>query len=713
MKVIDSKWPFIPLHITNDGEKSFFSTEKEKINLNGVGIIPNAHLQGLETNICANLKSPTTIIEFSQDGYSAKTDSPLLYSSEPPFGLIPPCRLLRQYAGEKYCFKCDSIHAELFYGLDEETLVDTVNKRICRSEYINAYKNNDDTYFNFEEESDRVYIEYDCPLLGYREIIFPIYFNKKVIAVFFTGQICLASQKDNISKKIKKFLDSNANCFEIYSLKNNIPINNLQKEIIVAHENWIKDAKHVLSVDSYNQLIITSINEIVGLEKTLNDQMNLQRQVYIRKQIDTIIKRFRDSPIPLNLDGAGMFDLLWSNIKISLEDIVEQFKIKYVIVFSANRFSQEQSNLLDVVVNVGKLPAKLKKTIDNCSLNFNLNKLSKNTYNKWITSYEDATISDAITGWDEFDHQYNLIRIFPVPLFPQLSLVVLVGYYKENPLFSIENQPRGELSIALQSFYTIVLSTLSYVAAGTVKNIHENVLSKLTHELKSPLVAIRGAVETMQIVPGIKKRFDYDYLGDIWSWSELMGRLIENADVFRYAKESIILQPIRVNLLRDIIAAPIRQAKILLEERNFPIHNIEYDKSELLSFPKLYLDRNRFQQVIFNLISNSVKYAYKDRTAFHVEILGDPDNLHLKYRDWGPGIREEEKELIFEEGYRGDDAIDMYISGRGIGLWICKKIIESHGGTIEVTNIKHPLEFTISLSEEILVPPKFRRSWNG
>ena len=131
------KWPFRPVHITNDGEKAPKDSPLRK--LTGYGIIPNEHLRGIETTICANIQYPTAIIEFSPEKEPVRTDSPLLDLVEDPFGWHPPCRLFHKFNQNKECQKCDREHELLFCGLSESNFAKKIQRRIGESRYIQDY----------------------------------------------------------------------------------------------------------------------------------------------------------------------------------------------------------------------------------------------------------------------------------------------------------------------------------------------------------------------------------------------------------------------------------------------------------------------------------------------------------------------------------------------------------------------------------------------
>ncbi len=227
-------------------------------------------------------------------------------------------------------------------------------------------------------------------------------------------------------------------------------------------------------------------------------------------------------------------------------------------------------------------------------------------------------------------------------------------------------------------------------------------LRRLTHELHAPLVAIRGALSFMQ--SELKARpggaldfFTEDYVADIESWSHLMRRLLGNADYFRLTSKNLPLYQQRTQIMGEIIIPAIRQVSEVLHEREFDPKRIKIGTFE--DVPSLWIDRNQFQQVIFNLLANAIKYASDDPHAFAVRIRGsktDVDYL-IEFEDDGPGIPTEMSEAIFAEGVRSREARFRHVAGDGLGLWVVRKIIEAHGGQIALTSAGGPTTFAITL----------------
>ena len=115
--------------------------------------------------------------------------------------------------------------------------------------------------------------------------------------------------------------------------------------------------------------------------------------------------------------------------------------------------------------------------------------------------------------------------------------------------------------------------------------------------------------------------------------------------------------------------------------------------------PALWLDKIRFIQVVFNLLTNAIKYADNNPKRFRVLAVGreTPMFYEIAFSDWGSGVSSEMKEAIFFEGVRSKDAEQSNVSGDGLGLWTARNIVTAHGGKIELTAFRNPTTFTISL----------------
>jgi signal transduction histidine kinase len=225
----------------------------------------------------------------------------------------------------------------------------------------------------------------------------------------------------------------------------------------------------------------------------------------------------------------------------------------------------------------------------------------------------------------------------------------------------------------------------------------KRVLSKLTHELKMPLVAIRSAADTMKRRVKSPIASNERSIDDILSWAELMSRLLNNTDLLRYEGLEMKLRPTRTLLLADVVIPSLRCIELLSPFEELPPQPVSYSSFE--SIPALWIDRNQFQQVVFNLLSNAVKYSTDDRGAFRIDICASAseEGYQIVFRDWGVGIEPQFVESIFGEGFRTPKGVGRNVSGQGLGLWVVRQIVQAHGGTVFVSRNLLPTELTVTL----------------
>jgi signal transduction histidine kinase/sugar phosphate isomerase/epimerase len=230
-------------------------------------------------------------------------------------------------------------------------------------------------------------------------------------------------------------------------------------------------------------------------------------------------------------------------------------------------------------------------------------------------------------------------------------------------------------------------------------------LSRMVHELQVPLVAIRGAINLMlgdleraEIDP--KAVFRRDFPADVMQWATMMGRLTRTARIFASGGlQADTLRLRKTSLLAEVVMPVIRQIQPMVPE------GVVFDchQEHLHTIPSLFLDRDQFQQVFFNLLSNSIKYG-STTNRIRITISGGPmgSGFAVFVQDWGNGIAEDDKEKVFDPGFRGERAALENVSGQGIGLFVVRSIVQGHGGTIHVRSCRYPTTFEIFLPSGLL-----------
>jgi two-component system, OmpR family, phosphate regulon sensor histidine kinase PhoR len=205
-------------------------------------------------------------------------------------------------------------------------------------------------------------------------------------------------------------------------------------------------------------------------------------------------------------------------------------------------------------------------------------------------------------------------------------------------------------------------------------------LQNLSHELKTPIFAIQGYVDT------------------------LLNGALENPDVNKKFLTSTSRNVDRlVNLVDDLDEiSKLESGEQLLYQQNFVIQDLLKEVYETLAIKAeekeikciikkgceqpltVYADKEKIRQVFINLVDNAIKYGKQNGVIESSFYRIDGRRVLIEISDDGSGIAEEHLPRIFERFYRTDLARSRKVGGSGLGLSICKHIVEAHGQTIHV-----------------------------
>jgi len=236
----------------------------------------------------------------------------------------------------------------------------------------------------------------------------------------------------------------------------------------------------------------------------------------------------------------------------------------------------------------------------------------------------------------------------------------------------------------------------------------DDLLSKVAHELRVPLVALRAALERIEMESQTKGWvFRYPYFRELNNYALLMSMLLKNLDTVRKGAHFIPLEPAPTRIVPAIIAPAKRFVTPLLRQRSFREDQIRYFNMD--DMPALYLDTLLMMQVVFNLLENAIKYYRGQPSKFRLEIEGknELDVISIIFRDWGIGVPQHDSQEIFDAGFRADNAVHSRVPGDGLGLWMARDIVQRHGGCIKLARNLQPTEFVIELPSSLQNrPPK-------
>ena len=201
-------------------------------------------------------------------------------------------------------------------------------------------------------------------------------------------------------------------------------------------------------------------------------------------------------------------------------------------------------------------------------------------------------------------------------------------------------------------------------------------LDTVTHELRTPITAIRAASEILHDDDEIPEDLKKQFLQNIISESDRLNRLIDKIlDLEKFETGKQTIHPDKHNLVATIEKSiePLRQ---LIRNKKIAIHIESKDKVNA------YYDEDRIIQVVTNLISNAIKFCPDDDGLITIQIQSKDDYIYTSVQDNGKGINSNDFEAIFEKFYQSTNQNIKKPVGSGLGLAICKQIIEHHRGKI-------------------------------
>ncbi len=211
---------------------------------------------------------------------------------------------------------------------------------------------------------------------------------------------------------------------------------------------------------------------------------------------------------------------------------------------------------------------------------------------------------------------------------------------------------------------------------------HKELVSNISHDLKTPITAIKGYVEgIMDGVADTPEKVD-KYIRTIYNKANDMDRLINELTTYsRVDNNKINYKFLRINVA-DYFSDCVEEIGLDLESRNISLNYTDLVETDTM----VIADPEQMKKVINNIISNSVKYMDKSHGEIDIRILDEVDAIRIEIEDNGKGIAQKDLPLIFERFFRTDASRNSAQGGSGIGLSIVKKIVEDHGGYIWATS---------------------------
>jgi signal transduction histidine kinase len=210
-----------------------------------------------------------------------------------------------------------------------------------------------------------------------------------------------------------------------------------------------------------------------------------------------------------------------------------------------------------------------------------------------------------------------------------------------------------------------------------IATLRSQFVSSVSHELKTPLTAIRMFAETLQL-NRVDASTRAEYLDTIVNETERLTRLLNNVLDFSKIEEGRKAYRREATSLANVVRIAARAMAYPLEQHGFELR-VQIDES----LPPLDVDADALEQAILNLLTNAMKYSGNGRTI-ELTLTRDGPHAVIAVRDEGIGIAPADQGRIFEKFYRISTPENQRIPGTGLGLTLVDHIVKAHEGSIRV-----------------------------
>ncbi len=214
---------------------------------------------------------------------------------------------------------------------------------------------------------------------------------------------------------------------------------------------------------------------------------------------------------------------------------------------------------------------------------------------------------------------------------------------------------------------------------GTLERQHQNFISAVTHELKTPIAGIRLALETVlsgRVDDESRSRFLSNALADSERLADLVEKVLE---VTRYTGGAHRLR-MELGDLSQLVEDEVAVAERRVSARGGVL------EAEIAPGVQATFDSEATAIVISNLIENALKYGHPEAPRVSVRLTLERGEAVLEVRDNGVGIAPGELETIFKPFYRSTDLVTRRTPGTGIGLFVAREIVIAHGGRLTASS---------------------------
>lgn len=214
-------------------------------------------------------------------------------------------------------------------------------------------------------------------------------------------------------------------------------------------------------------------------------------------------------------------------------------------------------------------------------------------------------------------------------------------------------------------------------AAAETERIRNALLTSVSHDLRTPLTSVIGALSTLEAMGPVLNQSQCELIAHARREAERLNRFVGNLLDITRLEAGGMAAPLTAVDLADVIASAVERAQPLLNGHRIDLHLP-------MELPDVRADFALLHQVVFNVLDNAAKYS-PAATTISIRAEISPAHVTIAISDEGCGIPEQDLERIFEKFHRAAQG-DAVPPGTGLGLMICRGFLALMGGTIKASN---------------------------
>jgi PAS domain S-box-containing protein len=452
----------------------------------------------------------------------------------------------------------------------------------------------------------------------------------------------------------------------------------LKKEV---SEKFIRDVENIIKkyILERNEDQITSADKVIEniRPQIMGEKLNNKSKLKIEKDLFF--------PMHIGDHRLGFIHIAIDDKKLYKEDI------KKLIEAMITSFSFSINHFYTLISAQHSKTVSLVESLSDGVIMFNNNK-------------EIILTNPAVSKYTGLSREYfnfnDFFRLFPNVIlglmidqaitagtFENIDEVQLLNKFYEMKITPVKDSQKKIVGGA------IIIHDITHIKQ--IDRMKTEFVSVASHQLRTPLTAIKLFTEMlMKGEVGDLLKEQKEYLDNIYQSTDRMVKLVNDLlNVTRIESGRLKIDPQPTNL-SEFIKSIIAEAGPIAAIKKISI-NFKKDKGDM---PEIAIDRNLIQQVIHNLLTNAIRYTPVGKNTVDIVLKKDKENYTISVSDQGIGIPPEAQVRMFEKFFRADNAVKTETEGTGLGLYVCKMIVESSGGKIWFESKKdHGTTFYVSL----------------